>query len=34
VFVSARHWWYLWGNATHSDYSDHDPLRGKASRQR
>jgi endonuclease/exonuclease/phosphatase family metal-dependent hydrolase len=33
VFLSARHWRSLWGNATHSDYSDHDPLRGKAVRQ-
>jgi hypothetical protein len=33
VFLSAAHWWSLWGNATHSDYSDHDPLRGSAARQ-
>ena len=33
VFLSAAHWRSLWGNATHSDYSDHDPLRGKAARQ-
>lgn len=33
VFLSARHWQSMWGNATHSDYSDHDPLRGGAARQ-
>jgi endonuclease/exonuclease/phosphatase family metal-dependent hydrolase len=33
VFLSARHWRSLWGNATHTDYSDHVPLRGSAARQ-
>jgi endonuclease/exonuclease/phosphatase family metal-dependent hydrolase len=33
VFLSAPNWRSLWGDATFSDYSDHDPLRGKAARQ-
>jgi endonuclease/exonuclease/phosphatase family metal-dependent hydrolase len=34
VFVSGRHFRRLDGDATHSDISDHDPLRGWAARQR
>jgi hypothetical protein len=34
VFVSGRHFRRLDGNATHSDISDHDPVRGWAARQR
>jgi endonuclease/exonuclease/phosphatase family metal-dependent hydrolase len=34
VFLSARHFRRRWGDATHSDVSDHDPLRGKAARRR
>jgi Endonuclease/Exonuclease/phosphatase family len=34
VFLSARHFSRRWGDATHSDISDHDPRRGKAARRR
>jgi endonuclease/exonuclease/phosphatase family metal-dependent hydrolase len=34
VFVSGRHFRRLDGDATHSDISDHDPVRGWAARQR
>ena len=30
IFVSARHWTSLRGDATYSSFSDHDPLRGSA----
>jgi endonuclease/exonuclease/phosphatase family metal-dependent hydrolase len=34
VFLSSPHWAAPRGDATHSDISDHDPLRGSAARQR
>ena len=34
VFLSGRHFRRLDGDATHSDISDHDPVRGWAARQR
>lgn len=30
IFLSGRHFSKVRGNATHSDFSDHDPLRGSA----
>ena len=34
IFLSNRHWVTPSANATHSDISDHDPLRGSAARRR
>jgi endonuclease/exonuclease/phosphatase family metal-dependent hydrolase len=34
VFLSNRHWNAPSANATHSDVSDHYPLRGSAARRR
>jgi endonuclease/exonuclease/phosphatase family metal-dependent hydrolase len=33
IFVNRRRWKRVWGDATHSPYSDHDPLRGRARRR-